>query len=89
MQMLWLDEVDLAIAAAGSYRLHLSSPDGNFPAAESSHNLQAGNQTVSVNFAVPNPRLWSPETPHLYDVQVELLPGDANDGVHERLLREQ
>ena len=73
-------QVDLDIAAAGSYRLRLSSPDGSFPAAESSHALQAGDQTVGVAFAVPNPKLWSPETPHLYDVQVELSPQAGGTG---------
>ncbi|RLT38969.1 MAG: hypothetical protein DWI57_11060 [Chloroflexi bacterium] len=73
-------QVDLSVANAGSYRLRLSAPDGSFPVAESSHNLQAGNQTVGVTFALPNPKLWSPETPHLYDVQVELLPADGSAG---------
>ena len=69
-------QVDLNVAAAGSYRLRISSPDDSFPAAESSQTLQPGSQTVSVTFAVPDPKLWSPETPHLYDVQVELTPED-------------
>lgn len=71
-------QIDLSIAAAGSYRLRISSPDNSFPAAESSHTLQPGSQTVGVTFAVPSPKLWSPETPHLYDVQVELLPSDGS-----------
>ncbi|MBX3052660.1 MAG: hypothetical protein KF753_14350 [Caldilineaceae bacterium] len=65
-------QVDVNVAAAGSYRLRLSSPDNSFPAVESSHSLQPGSQTVGVTFAVPEPKLWSPETPHLYDVQAEL-----------------
>ena len=73
-------QVDLSIAAAGSYRLRLSSPDGTFPAVESSQTLQPGSQSVALTFAVPNPQLWSPETPHLYDVQVELLPADGSAG---------
>jgi len=73
-------QIQLAVAAAGSYRLRLSSPDASFSAVESSHTLQPGSQTVSVTFAVPNPKLWSPETPHLYDVQVELIPADSSGG---------
>nr|HRJ43815.1 glycoside hydrolase family 2 TIM barrel-domain containing protein [Caldilineaceae bacterium] len=70
-------QVDLSVATAGSYRLRLSSPDDNFPAIESSHNLQPGSQTVALTFAVPKPKLWSPESPHLYDVRVELLAADG------------
>ena len=73
-------QVDVNIAAAGSYRLRLSSPNGSFPAIESSHTLQPDSQTVGVTFAVPNPKLWSPETPHLYDVQVELTLADGSGG---------
>lgn len=71
-------QVDLNVAAPGSYRLRLSSPDSTFPASESSQTLQPGSQTVSVTFAVPNPKLWSPEIPNLYDVQVELVPADGS-----------
>ena len=26
--------------------------------------------------AIPNAKLWSPDSPHLYDLQIELLDGD-------------
>ena len=71
-------QIDLSVAAAGNYRLRLSSPDGSFPAVESNQTLQQGSQRVPVTFAVPGPKLWSPETPHLYDVQVELIPADGS-----------
>ena len=70
--------IDLSAANAGSYRLRLSSPEDGFPAVESNQTLQPGSQSVAVTFAVPNPKLWSPETPHLYDVQVELTAADGS-----------
>jgi hypothetical protein len=63
--------------------LLLSSPEGAFPAARQMVLLQPGRNTVRLSFAVPHARLWSPESPHLYDVVVELL--DPQEEVLDRV----
>ena len=63
----------LHIDEAGAYTLRLRSTDEpSFEPHESQHDLSAGEQTLTVTLNVPDPQLWSPETPHLYDFVAEL-----------------
>ena len=40
--------------------------------------LKAGEcKTVTFSYAIDNPKLWSPETPHLYETLVELYSGEG------------
>ncbi|MFK7693002.1 glycoside hydrolase family 2 protein [Paenibacillus sp. HJGM_3] len=41
--------------------------------------LLAGRQEVQAAFTIEAPRLWSPETPHLYEGEVRLLSGAGED----------
>ncbi len=75
--------ISLAVERSGGYRLRLRSPDNRFPTFERGYDLAAGPQTVLVRLPVPAPRPWSPETPELYDLIVELEPSDG--GVSDRL----
>ena len=76
--------VDCALGAnvplAGlSVRVTLKDEDGR---AAGSATSEPGSECVTVSIA-GEPRLWSPETPHLYQAQAELLQGDqVLDTIH-------
>ena len=61
--------------------MRVTSADGSFPDVEAPLTLSAGEAVASLRLEVPDPRLWSPESPHLYDCVVTLggpgQPGDA------------
>lgn len=42
-------------------------------------NLTSGAQEVEISFAVQHPALWSPETPHLYELRATLHSGKDED----------
>jgi hypothetical protein len=64
----------LRVAEAGRYQLRVAALDEAFPAVEISAELAAGQQALSLTVPVPEPRLWSPESPHLYELAVEVKP---------------
>lgn len=75
--------VDVTIAAPGAYTLRLVAADDSFPPVESVHRLASGSHTLVLTASVPEPRLWSPESPHLYHVEAALLPETGpGDAVH-------
>jgi hypothetical protein len=63
--------------------LLLRSPEGAFPTVRQTVLLQPGRNAVSLSFPVPHALLWSPESPHLYDVIAELL--DPQERVLDRV----
>ena len=67
-------DATLCIAAAGAFVLRLRSPEDAFPTVEEHLFLADGVQHVSTTLRVPAPRLWSPESPYLYQMRVELEP---------------
>ncbi len=71
---------DMTITATlnrpGIYQLRCVVEDG--PTATASTSANNADSTVSVLFKVDQPKLWSPASPHLYGVQVELLDADGN-----------
>ena len=66
--------------AGGAYRLAVTSSDGVFPVAEQGVILDAEQTACTLQVAVPNPKAWSPEAPHLYDCTVTLTPDGAPPG---------
>ncbi len=68
---------DLSIAEAGAFTLAVTAKDGAFPAVSFPVDLPAGDQQVEMTVPVPNPQLWSPETPFLYDFVAELQAADG------------
>jgi hypothetical protein len=72
----------LAVERPGDHVLRLASPDGAFPSTERRLALDPGDRQVVVDLAVPAPRPWSPESPHLYGLDVELA---APDGATDRV----
>ena len=79
-------EVRLALQApaAGAHTVKVTAKCGEQTAEVSQEvTLQAGENQVSVMMPIPNPALWSPETPSLYDAELVLLQGSkAVDIVH-------
>ncbi|HEX2513406.1 MAG TPA: glycoside hydrolase family 2 TIM barrel-domain containing protein, partial [Chloroflexota bacterium] len=61
-------------SAAGAYRVAVTSEDGAFPPVETGVEVTPGRTTVNLEVRVPQPRAWSPESPHLYDCVVTLTP---------------
>ena len=74
----------LHIVHGGTFNLRLVSPDGVFPSVEQRHELDAGAQDIVLSLPVPAPRLWSPESPYLCWLQIELEPVEG--GAADRLL---
>ena len=67
--------------AAPTYTVRVTSDEGAFPDAEASVTLAGGEAVARLRVVVPDPRLWSPESPHLYDCVVTLTPQlPARDG---------
>lgn len=76
-------KLKVTAAQAGLHTLRIRSRDGAFPSFESRHDLGAGEQPVEITLPVPQPRLWSPETPYLYEIELDLeaASGGARDCV--------
>ena len=73
--------VKLTVQAADSsgYIVRIRSKDDAFPSIEAFRDLSRGRQEISVVVKVPGPRLWSPESPYLYNIEVELRHGAGGD----------
>jgi hypothetical protein len=76
-------KLKLRAAQAGPCVVRIRSRDGSFATIDTARDLTPGEQQVDLVLPVPQPRLWSPETPHLYEIDVELEPatGGARDSV--------
>jgi hypothetical protein len=72
-------EVDLTlhVAESGRFIIRLLSADQAFPSVEQHCDLVTGTRRAALTLPVPAPRLWSPDSPHLYDLQVDLQPKDG------------
>jgi len=62
--------IDLFVPEAGNYDL-LVKADENF-STNTSVQLQPGSNRIKVSVEIPNPKLWSPDHPHLYNITVTL-----------------
>lgn len=78
--------VTVEAPAAGNLELQINvqAPDGRqFSQAQTLVFEAAGTQTASVTIDLPEPLLWEPETPHLYQVDLTLsAAGSVPDVVH-------
>lgn len=70
---------DSANAAAFQLELQVFNPDGTLVTGHRAlGNVPGGTNTVVTrDIVVPNPKRWSPETPHLYTLRTRLLAGNT------------
>jgi hypothetical protein len=59
----------------GRAKIRLSSPDPAVKAAEGEVDIRDGKGEYTATLDVDSPELWSPESPHLYDLNVEVEGG--------------
>ncbi|MFN8445171.1 MAG: glycoside hydrolase family 2 TIM barrel-domain containing protein [Caldilineaceae bacterium] len=69
------------VAKSGSYTVRIRSQDNAFSTLEVQRDLRAGEQPIQLTLPVPAPQLWSPESPYLYDIYVELEGNGTQDQV--------
>ena len=67
-------KLELQVAQAGSYQVQITSHDNAFAPVTVGRDLRAGRQPVHFTLPVPSPKLWSPDSPYLYEVDVTLAP---------------
>jgi hypothetical protein len=70
-------ELSFHISQPGAFLMRLHSPDQAFATLEQSHEFAPGLQHLSLTLPVPSPKLWSPESPYLYSLQIELVPANG------------
>jgi len=69
---------DLSLAEAGAFSLTVCAKGNAFPTVSVSLDLDAGDHQVEVSVPVPDPQLWSPDTPFLYDFVAELEAANSD-----------
>lgn len=74
-------KLSASIAQSGTYTVRVRSQDDAFPTLEIQRELRAGEQPIHFMLPVANPQLWSPESPYLYDIYVELEGNGSHDQV--------
>jgi len=80
----WTVEVELDAAGSdGPAELELSAPEDAFPKRRASLELKQGHGRIRTVLGMPSPKPWSPEQPHLFDLDIRLVGTDkASDTVH-------
>ncbi|MBI2441513.1 MAG: hypothetical protein HYV35_09095 [Lentisphaerae bacterium] len=72
--------------ATGSLRLRLSTQAIGPQSPAISHEIEITTPAVEHEIAIPSPRLWSPDAPNLYRVDIVLLRGnEVLDAMSERV----
>ncbi len=61
----------------GTAKVRLASPDSSVTGAEGETTLTGGRGVFGADLKVDSPKLWTPETPHLYDLTVEVTGQDG------------
>ena len=67
-------EAQVVNPSKGTAQVFLKGPDGQMVASSGNTRIESDGK-VYVKFRVKNPQLWSPETPYLYTVKVDVYQG--------------
>ncbi|MEE8451875.1 MAG: sugar-binding domain-containing protein [Thermoguttaceae bacterium] len=80
----WLLNVEFDVAGPdGQATLQIASPNPNVRKTTSKLTLKQGRASGAADVEVQLPRLWTPEDPHLYDLDIHLkTPDGTTDVVH-------
>lgn len=80
----WWLEVELEAAGPdGPVQVEIASPDSSVQKHRASIELQGGRGRLETALEVSSPKPWTPEDPHLYDLEIRLAGSDgATDTVH-------
>jgi len=79
----WHLDVELEIADVdGPATVRMSSPSPGFPEQRITVRSDGPKGRATASFEITQPKLWSPQTPHLYDLRLDLKTGDETDTVH-------
>lgn len=74
-------EIDLAGEGSVKANVAIASPDNAFPKVSGQATLTDGRGRVSLTVKVPEPKLWHPDSPHLYPAVITCQGGGATDTV--------
>ncbi|OHB66241.1 MAG: hypothetical protein A2V70_04985 [Planctomycetes bacterium RBG_13_63_9] len=80
----WSLEVELdAVGPDGPIEIEVTSPDSTVQQDRGRFELKEGRGAYRASLEVKTPTLWTPEDPHLYDLEIRLGSADApSDTVH-------
>ena len=74
----WSLEVELEAAGPdGRVEVEIVSPDSTVQKHQAPLELQEGRGRLRATLHVDSPKLWTPEDPHLYDLEIRLKNSDA------------
>lgn len=74
----WTVDVELDAAGAdGRAKVEFVSPDGSFPKQQADVEFKDGHGRVRTELEAPSAKPWSPDNPHLYNLDVHLVGDDA------------
>ena len=73
----------IQVPSAARYRVQLTAPNDDFAMVGITADLPSGTSELSVDVPIAGPNLWSPESPYLYDLTIELQ--DSSGAVCDHL----
>jgi hypothetical protein len=79
----WIVDVAAEVRGPdGMVSLLYSSPDATVKLVRANGKITNGRGEVGARIDVAQPKLWSPESPHLYDLTIDVTSGTSGDRVH-------
>ncbi|PWD97874.1 beta-mannosidase [Marinilabilia rubra] len=81
-------DVNVEAVAPTQGTVTISSPDGKFTSASQTLSFKNGNNKVTLDFEIPQPKLWWSNglgEPHLYNVDIKLSTSEGKEVRNERI----